>query len=270
MNPAEPESVHLCEYPTANDYLINSDLEVAVGRMQQLILLGRQKRNQVQIKVKTPLKRLTIIHKDEKLLKEISKLSEYIQAELNIKNIELSTEEDKFIKLYAKPNLPLLGKKLGKDMGKYKVIIEKLDGKALTELEDKGSLMLDGITFYPEEVLVFREAKEGTEAMSNRFISIDIDTKLDQTLIDEGTTREIASLIQKQRKTINLNVEDRIKVSFSGNEKFTSLLANPGHATYLKEQTLATELVADANITAGAVEVDIEGDVKGKFKIQKA
>ena len=270
MNPAEPESVHLCEYPVANDFLINSDLEVAVGRMQQLILLGRQKRNQVQIKVKTPLKRLTIIHKDEKLLKEINKLSEYIQSELNIKNIELSTEEDKFIKLYAKPNLPLLGKKLGKDMGKYKAIIEKLDGKVLNELEEKGSLMLDGITFYPEEILVFREAKEGTEAMSNRFISIDIDTKLDQSLIDEGTTREIASLIQKQRKTINLNVEDRIKVSFAGNEKFNALLTNPGHVTYLKEQTLATELVADANITVGAVEVDIEGDVKGKFKIQKA
>ncbi len=269
MNSAEPESVHLCDYPVANDYLINSDLEVAVGRMQQLILLGRQKRNQVQIKVKTPLKRLTIIHKEQKLLTEIAKLSEYIQTELNIKNIEFSTEEDKFIKLYAKPNLPLLGKKLGKDMGKYKAIIEKLDGKALNELEDKGSLMLDGITFYPEEVLVFREAKEGTEAMSNRFISIDIDTKLDQSLIDEGTTREIASLVQKQRKNINLNVEDRIKISFSGNDKFKALLSDPTHVAYLKEQTLATEVVAEASITAGAVEVDIEGDVKGQFKIQK-
>ncbi|MBY0413091.1 MAG: class I tRNA ligase family protein, partial [Bdellovibrionales bacterium] len=268
MNPKEPESVHLCEYPLANDFLINSDLEVAVGRMQQLILLGRQKRNLVQIKVKTPLKRLTIIHKDQKLLNEISKLSEYIQAELNVKTIELSTDEGKFIKLYAKANLPVLGKKLGKDMGKYKALIEKLDGDALASLEERGSMMLEGITFYPEEVLIFREAKEGTEAMSNRFISIDMDTKPDQGLIDEGHAREISSAIQKQRKTLDFKVDDRINVEFKGNDKFNALLTNPAHVKYIQDQTLAQTVTLAGKLDA-AVDVDIESVVIGQFSITK-
>ncbi|NOT78747.1 MAG: isoleucine--tRNA ligase [Bacteriovoracaceae bacterium] len=241
MNPKEPESVHLCSYPTPNESLINSDLEVAVGRMQELILLGRQKRNQVQIKVKTPLKRLTIIHKDPKLLKEISKLSEYIQTELNIKSIEYSTEEENFIKLYAKANLPVLGKKLGKDMGKYKALIEKLQAKDLTMLEEKGSIVLDGVTFFPEEILVFREAKEGLEAMSNRFISIDIDTKLDQDLINEGLARELVSRIQKSRKDLNFNVGDRIQVIYAGSPELIGV-AKQFH-DYIAGETLASSLV---------------------------
>ncbi len=270
MNSTEPLSVHLCDYPVANVDLINSDLEVAVGRMQQIILLGRQKRNLVQIKVKTPLKRLTIIHKDEKLLAEINKLSVYIQTELNVKNIELSTDESKFIKLYAKANLPVLGKKLGKEMGKYKALIEKLDGKALIELEEEGSLMIEDVKFFPEEVLIFREAKEGTEAMSNRFISVDIDTKLDQGLIDEGFAREISSAIQKQRKTINLKVDDRINVAFSGNDKFNTLLNNPLHSKYIQDQTLAQGVKEVAILQGITVEINIDDEILGSFVITKA
>ncbi|MGZ3808375.1 MAG: isoleucine--tRNA ligase, partial [Bacteriovorax sp.] len=260
MNPKEAESVHLCEYPLPNEYLINSDLEVAVGRMQQIILLGRQKRNQVQIKVKTPLKRLTIIHKDEKLLQEINKLSEYIQTELNIKTIELSTEEDKFIRLYAKPNLPLLGKKLGKDMGKYKALIEKLGSSELSELEEKGSLTLDGVVFSPEEILIFREAKAGAEAMSNRFISIDIDTHPDQALLNEGTAREMVSFIQKSRKDLNFNVSDRIHITFNGSDELAAIAAD--FKEYITGETLAIAL--DLSGSKQELECEIES---GTFSI---
>jgi isoleucyl-tRNA synthetase len=90
------ESVHLCSYPEPKDSLRRPLLEQAVSRLQQIILLGRQKRNQVKIKVKTPLRELTIIHQDENLLKEISKLESYIQTEMNVKEISYSQEEDKF------------------------------------------------------------------------------------------------------------------------------------------------------------------------------
>ncbi len=261
MNPAEPESVHLCDYPLPNEFLINSDLEVAVGRMQQIILLGRQKRNQVSIKVKTPLKRLTIIHKDEKLLAEIKKLSDYIQAELNIKNIEFDTAEDKYITLYAKPNLPLLGKKLGKDMGKYKALIEKLEAKELTELETAGSLTLDGIVFSPEEILIFREAKAGAESMSNRFISIDIDTKPDQDLLDEGVAREMVSFIQKSRKDLNFNVSDRISITFCASDNLASIATK--FKDYITGETLAVAIVQ----TSAKQELELSLDEDGKFSI---
>jgi isoleucyl-tRNA synthetase len=260
MNPKEAQSVHLCEYPLPNDFLINSELEEAVGRMQQLILLGRQKRNQVQIKVKTPLKRLTIIHKDQKMLDEIKKLSSYIQSELNIKNIEFSTEEEKFITLFAKPNLPLLGKKLGKDMGKYKALIEKLGSDKLSELEAKGSLTLDGVVFNAEEILIFREAKTGTEAMSNRFISIDMDTKPDQDLLDEGTAREMVSFIQKSRKDSNFNVSDRVHIVFCASENLSKIALK--FKDYITSETLGVDLVQ----ASAKQELETELD-EGKFSI---
>ncbi len=260
MNPAEAESVHLCEYPLPNDYLINKDLEVAVDRMQQLILLGRQKRNQVQIKVKTPLKRLTIIHKDQNLLSEIAKLAEYIRSELNIKNIEYSTDEEKFIKLYAKPNLPILGKKLGKDMGKFKIAIEKLNGRDLVELEEQQALRIEGVLFSPEEILVFREAKEGTETMSNRFISIDLDTRPDQNLLNEGTAREMVSFIQKTRKDMNFNVSDRISIAFCANDELAAIAKQ--FKDYITGETLGNEMVLLSSIGEHETELD-----NGKFSI---
>jgi isoleucyl-tRNA synthetase len=254
FNSKTKESVHLCDYPVADTTLINQDLESAVERMQQLILLGRQKRNLVSIKVKTPLKRLTIIHKDQKLLDEIAKLSEYIKVELNIKNLEFSTEEEKFINLFAKANLPILGKKLGKDMGKYKALIEKLDSKTLNELEVKGSITLEGVTFDPSEILIFREAKPGTEAMSNRLISIDMETKLDQSLINEGLAREIVNRIQKSRKDLNFNVGDRITVSYNGSLELENVINE--FKDYIGGEVLAKNFQKSSNEFELKFEID--------------
>jgi isoleucyl-tRNA synthetase len=234
------ESVHLHDYPVAKEEKIRPVLEDAVDRMQQLILLGRQKRNQVQIKVKTPLARLTVIHKDQALLDEIAKLETYIQSELNVKNVEYSTEEDKYITLFAKPNSPVLGKRLGKEFGKFMGMIKNLKAEDLLKLEETGSIELAGQTFAPEDILVFREAKEGTQALSNRYISIDIDTELTEDLILEGLAREVVNRIQRTRKDTGLNVEDRIKIAYKASEKLAKAIAT--HTDYITKETLCTEM----------------------------
>ncbi|EQC47322.1 isoleucine--tRNA ligase [Bacteriovorax sp. Seq25_V] len=258
------ESVHLHDYPVAIEAKINPVLEDAVDRMQQLILLGRQKRNQVQIKVKTPLASLTVIHKDEALLKEISKLESYIQSELNVKTVEYSTEEDKYIKLYAKPNSPVLGKRLGKEFGKFVGLISKLDAKELGKLEDTGSLELAGQTFALEDILIFREAKEGTQALSNRFISIDIDTNLSEDLILEGFAREVVNRVQRTRKESGFNVEDRITIAYEASAKLASAIE--AHKEHISKETLATSLTAQA-VTDG-IDFDVDGETL-KIKLTK-
>jgi len=237
-----PESIHLTTYPEADDKKINRTLEEAVDRMQQIILLGRQKRNQVSIKVKTPLKRLTVIHKDQALLTEIKKLEEYIRVELNIKNIEYSHDEEKYINLYAKPNLPVLGKKLGKEMGKYMKLIQSVKSDDLNKLEEAGSITLGGMDFSPNDFLIFREAKPGTEALSNRLISIDIDVVLDRDLILEGLAREVVNRIQRTRKEIGLNVEDRIEIAYSTEGDLADAIKL--HEKYITQETLCSSLLA--------------------------
>ena len=250
------ESVHLCDYPVANEQLIDSRLETAMGRMMQLILLGRQKRNQVQIKVKIPLRRLTIIHKDELLLKDIKNLEDYIRTELNVKNIEYSVQEDKFINLFAKPNSPVLGKRLGKDFAKYKKAIEALSPKDLARLEEQGSLQIESETFSSEDILIFREAKPDTNSLSNRLISIDMDCLLDQDLIQEGLAREVVNRIQRTRKDMGFNVDDRINITIDAQEELKQAIEI--HREYITHETLALNLKFEKLAQKRGTQFDID------------
>lgn len=260
----QTESVHLLSYPEHDEKKINSVLELAVDRMQQVILLGRQKRISANVKVKTPLAKLTVIHKDETLLKEMSKLNFYIQTELNIKEVAYDKNEGNYIKLYAKPNLPLLGKKLGKRLGEFKGLLEKLPSSDLVKLEETKTLTISDITFTLEEILLFREAKEGTNALSNRLISIDMDCTLNQDLIAEGLAREVVNRIQKTRKDLNFNVADRIKVIYSGDPELMTAIEK--HKSYIMSETLCESL--NLGTTPGPLNFEID-DYKLALSVDK-
>ncbi|MBT7766510.1 MAG: isoleucine--tRNA ligase [Bdellovibrionales bacterium] len=234
------QSVHLKRYPQAEKELINAPLEDAVDRMQQIILLGRQRRNQEQIKVKTPLTSLTIIHRSQPLLDEISKLEQYIKSELNVKNIHYSTEEERYIKLYAKADARQLGKRLGKRFPQFKKLIETTSSDRLNELECSGKITLESEEFSNNEITVLREAIDGGSALSNRFISIDLDTKLTAELISEGIAREIVNRIQKSRKELDLNVSDRISINYSGDSHVVEAITT--HGEYISQETLSTSI----------------------------
>lgn len=255
QGPKEKESVHLCAYPEAETALIKPELELAVDRMQNIILLGRQKRNQVKIKTKVPLSRLTIIHKDNDLLVEIAKLEQYIKTELNIKRIEYSTEEERFISLYAKPNSPILGKKLGKSFRQYKDLIEQLDAAELNRLQEEGQIELAGKSFTTDEILLFREAKKGTEALSNRFICIDMDCELSEELIAEGWAREVVNRIQRSRRDLGFNIVDRINVVYSSSNELATAIEK--HLAYIKTETLANKFVR-GNVRDSALQFKID------------
>jgi len=251
-----PASVHLCSYPEPDSALIEPMLEQAVSRMQHVILLGRQKRNQEKIKTKFPLPRLTVIHKDVELLDEIAKLENYIQAELNVKKVSFSTDEAEFINLYAKPNSPVLGKRLGKTFKHYKDLIEGLDSKAIDNLQAEGTITLDGEVFAADDILVFREAREGTNAMSDRFVSIDLRCELDDELIREGLAREVVNRIQRSRRDLGFNVVDRIHVAWSATDQLAAAIEQ--HRAHIMKETLSLSLDRDEG--ARELKFEIEGE----------
>jgi isoleucyl-tRNA synthetase len=250
------ESVHLCSYPETQDKLINSTLETAVDRMQQVILLGRQKRIQEGVKVKTPLKSLKVIHQDSKLLSEMAKLEEFIKIELNVKTVEYMTNEADFVVLTAKPNLPVLGKKLGKEMGAYKALIENLNSADVQKIENGGKVTLNKQDFDSNEILVFRNAKPGTQAMTNRLITIDMDCTLDQDLIDEGLAREMVNRIQKTRKDANFNVADRIECSVHTTPELARVFEK--YMNYISSETLMVKGTLSSQKITGATVHDID------------
>ncbi|MEN1728357.1 MAG: class I tRNA ligase family protein, partial [Pseudomonadota bacterium] len=262
-NTSLPESVHLSSYPMPDETLADPVLETAVDRMTQVILLGRQKREEQKIGVRQPLARLTVIHRDEALLTEIRRLENYISAEINVKQIDYSTDEAAFIKLYAKPNFKRLGKRLGKQMKQFQQQIAQLDVDAIERLLETGSVELDGEVFDTEDIDVLREAQVGTEALSNRFISIDMDLEITPELAAEGIAREVVNRVQRARKELDLHVADRISVAFTCDDDLRSAIET--HKDYVAGETLATEF-AFGQVDDDAFRVTVD-DRSFNFKI---
>ncbi len=251
-----PKSVHLCNYPEPNSIRIKPLLEQAVTRMQHIILLGRQKRNQEKVRTKYPVAELTIVHRDTELLDEIARLEDYLQDELNAKNIAYSTDERSYIHLFAKPNSPVLGKRLGKRFKDFKSKIESLDSDAIETYQGSGTVEIDGETFSDEDILVFREAMEGTNAVSDRYISIDMDCTLSDELIREGLAREVVNRIQKSRKDAGLNVSDRIKLTVQASDALLEAIRS--HQDYVMSETLTISLDTSAEKQTFEFDIDEE------------
>ena len=252
----DPVSVHLCQYPEADDALANVLLEEAVSRMQQVIELGRRKREDVKINLRTPLRRLTIVHRDAELLAEIKTLENYVKAELNVKDVRYDTDESKYIALVAKPNFPVLGKRLGKRMRAFQASIAALDAPAIEAFQETGRIVIDGETFDASEIEVLRQAKAGTNAISNRYVSIDLDIDLDDELVGEGWAREFVNRIQRARKDRGFEVSDRIRVRYRGEPALESAIET--HREYIARETLATDFGRGGTDTV-AVDAVIDG-----------
>lgn len=235
-----PESIHLCQYPVADKELIEPKLEQAVARMQQVILLGRHKRNQEKIKIRYPLHELTIIHKDRELLDEIARLEDYIKSELNVKTVTYSTDEGRFVNLYAKANASILGKRLGKRFKHFQQKIEKLTSEDINHLQVAGETVIDGETFAGDDILIFREPMEGTGTLSNRFISISMDCVLTPALIGEGLAREVINRIQNTRRDSGFNIADRIRLDINASNGIREAIAQ--HQQHIMHETLALEM----------------------------
>ncbi|WP_157490680.1 DUF5915 domain-containing protein [Enterovibrio coralii] len=244
-----PVSVHLCDYPQPERTLKQPVLEQSVKRFQHLVVMGRQMRNDLKIKLKTPLSRATVLHRDAAVLADVKRLAAYIESELNIKTLDFSVEENQFIDLYAKANFPLLGKRLGKEMKHFAAAIAKMTAEDIDTLQRNGAFEIDGQQFNGEEIDIFRKAKDGVNAVSNRYISMEFSTELTEELIAEGMVREVISRIQKLRKSQGLDVTDKIVLSLNASAESTPWLEQ--YQAYVMTETLAVSLDFDLQEGAG-------------------
>lgn len=258
----KPRSVHLCDYPQADEGSMQPLLEEAVARMQQVVLLGRKKREEVKINLRTPLSSLTIIHRDSQLLDEIKGLESYVKAELNVKEVNYDQDESKYIDLYAKPNFPVLGKRLGNRMKEFQSLIAGLTPAEIRGFQETDLIQIGGEMFSANEIEVFREAKAGSDVLSDALISIDLTCDLNPSLVQEGFAREAVNRIQRSRKDAGFEVSDRVRIIFSGDDEIVA--AVEAHANYVSGEVLAVDFTRgeasqfDTEINAKVFRFDIE------------
>ena len=235
-------SVHLCGYPEADEALVEPRLEQAVERMRQVIELGRRKREQERIGLRTPLACATIVHRDAAMLREIGALERYVQAELNVKAVRYEQDEGRYITLAAKPNFPVLGKRLGKRMKAFAAKIRALDADAINAFQEDGGVTIDGERFDSRDIDVTRAAKPGSGAVSNRQVTVVLDCALTDALVREGWAREVVRHIQTARKDSGFAVTDRIRVRYAAAPALAAAIAT--HREHIAAETLARTLAA--------------------------
>ena len=258
VDKSAPESVHLCDFPQYDSSLINEELESNMDKVLEIVVLGRAARNGSSLKNRQPLSVMYL--KSDKPLDEY--YTDIIKDELNIKKVTFDSNADSFVSYKFKPQLKTLGPKYGKQLNDIRAALDGIDGSsAKAELDSKGSLTLKlpsgEIVLSPEDLLIETQQKDGFYTVSDRGITVALDTSLTPELIEEGIVRELISKIQTMRKEAGFNVTDHISVTLEGSGSVTD--AAKRNKTAISGDTLADSL--DICTAAGYTkEWDINGE----------
>ncbi|MGZ8691804.1 MAG: DUF5915 domain-containing protein [Gaiellaceae bacterium] len=226
---AAVESVFLEPWPEVRQ--TDHGLLAEVAEVRRVVELGRQARGDAGLKLRQPLRRLVVQgagpaqgHADE------------IAEELRVKEVEFGPVEA--TELRVKPNLPLLGPKLGKELGAVRAALQAGEFEQL----DDGGVRVNGHDFTPDEVLVERGAREGWALAEDGSLTVAVTTELDDELRLEGRVLDLIHQLNTMRKEAGLALTDRIRVTLP--EGAGDLLQ---HEAWIKEEVLATEIRTDGD-----------------------
>ena len=240
-----PISVHLADFPTANEAWIDPALEDNMEVVLEVVTLGRAARNAANIKNRQPVGQMYV--------KAAHELPDFfvkiIENELNIKEVIFRDDMSDFLAYHVKPNFHVLGPKVGKQMGAVKKALEASDGAAVKDaLAGDGSYTLhlpDGdVTVTAEDVEVTVSQRDGYNCQSYGGVTVALSTTLTEALIEEGFIREIISKVQTMRKECGLEVTDHIALDLSGNPRLVEIARR--NEAFIREITLADSLSCDA------------------------
>lgn len=221
-----PISVHLCDFPTVEENLIDNDLEKDMKFVLDAIVLGRACRNKSNIKNRQPLAQLFI--KSDVILADDT-IVELIKDELNIKEAKRISDDSDFVGYEIKPQLKTIGPKYGQALGAIRNYLQTADtSKIVKDVETNGvhkvELAGKDIEFTKEDLLISTVSKAGFVSESDRSMTLVIDTNLTPELIDLGIARELVSKIQTMRKEAGFEVTDHIKLAYKATDNVARVL----------------------------------------------
>ncbi len=258
IDDSAPKSVHLCDFPEVDQAAIDADLEYNMEKVLGIVVLGRAARNGANRKNRQPLSTM-YVESDHELGGEYV---EIIKDELNVKNVEFKESLGDFVSYVFKPQLKTVGPKYGKQLNEIRTALAEIDGSsAKAELDRNGSIKLElpggTVILETEDLLISTAQKEGFYTLSERSVTVAIDTVLTPDLIDEGFVREIISKIQTMRKEADFNVMDHIKVTVKAGEKIADLIAR-------KPQDIMSDTLAESITVAEPSGFCKEWDINGE------
>ena len=258
------ESVHLCDFPVYNENHVNEEIEVKMDLVRDLISTGRFVREENKVKVRQPLGECLIDGKYESILGNLVNL---IIEELNVKKVTFVDDLSKYMNFTIKPNFKVCGAMFGAKMRDYQEVLKDLTDEDIDLILKNETVTVDfdggRLDITPDMVDVRIESKEGFNVgmQNNKFIILN--TELTEELILEGLARELVSKVQNLRKTSGLEIENRIKLYYFGDDRVNKAIET--FVDFIKKETLSVEVIKDENLEES---VDLNGH-KTLIKIEK-
>jgi isoleucyl-tRNA synthetase len=248
VDPDALPSVHMGNWPEAEDAWRNDELLHDIGVVQKVVGLGRAARAKSGVRTRQPISRVLVRAPDDAAARALDSHKDQILEELNVKDIEFIARDAGLVSYVIKPNLPKLGKQYGKLLPQIRQTLANADGAEIAgaaargeafEIEVGGeTIALDG-----EDVLIETHSAEGYSCEADSGYLAALDTTLTDELIAEGLAREVVRSVQDARKQAGLEVSDRITLGVSGSEAVERALEI--HRDYLMNETLATNWQVD-------------------------
>ena len=238
VDPAAPASVHWCDYPRPSLALIDAALEADVQIAFTVASLGRKLREDAKLKVRQPLATLTVVSRDPAVRAAAQRFSAQICLELNVKSLAVSEDEAAFCTIVVKPNFAALRSRAGPKLKEIGAALSSWGFAEVAQIEAGGSVELAGVAIGTADVLLQRQPKAGLVVASSGAVSVALDTALTPELISEGHAREFVSCLQQARKEADLDISDRILVTWASDDAEVTA-AITAHAAYIADEVLA-------------------------------
>src|SRR5437588_9373282 len=243
-------SAHLCDWPQVNEELIDEQLTSDTQLVMRIVGLGRSAREKAQIKVRQPLNALYVRVTTPAEEEALHRLSEQVLEELNIKRLELISDDSAMLAYTLKPQVKLLGPKYGPLVQKILARFKTLDAHGTQEaarlLSETGSLSftLDGqqVELTSQEVEVVATARPGFVTAEERGYIVALETTITPQLREEGLVRDLTHYVQDMRKKAGFNIEDHIGLAFyTDSVELAQMLQHYG--AVIQSETLADNLL---------------------------
>jgi len=256
------ESIHLAQFPTFSESLINKQLEERMFIAQTITSLVLALRKKVNLKVRQPLSSIMIPVLDNNMKEDIEAVKELILNEVNVKSIQFVDNSAGILVKRIKADFKKLGPKCGKHMKQVSTLLQEMSQPQIAEFEKIGNYTLSvennvNITISTQDVEIISEDIPGWLVANEGKITIALDITLTDELKEEGIARELVNRIQNIRKANGFDITDRISIVIEKNPLFNHAIEN--YKQYIASQTLAKSIEISDKINNG-IELEFEND----------
>ena len=266
-------SVHLAHFPESVSSDIDRDLEEKMSLAQHITSLVLSLRKKENLKVRQPLSKIMVPVLNAKQKKQLQAISSLILSEVNVKEIEFLDENNNVLIKKIKPNFRSIGPKYGSLMKDISVYLTALSQESIQEAEVSGKMQFElnqqQVELNEEDFEILSQDIPGWSVAGDDKITVAVDIRLSQELIQEGIAREFVNRIQNLRKEAGLQVTDRIALKIAEQENINNAIKN--NIQYICAETLADslELVDSKSMQNGSTEVEIGDEIRTSIQLDK-